>query len=153
MGGDGLRNWLAVLGIGGGLALVGADPSAGQAARPGAGEPAAEPPRAERDRAPVYVVINHEEQYSIWPAETSVPKGWKVLHGEIDLAGAVKRFPKIGDQRFQVVVNHQEQYSIWPRDRRPPRGFQVPEELREREPCRIDECGRLLAELAEGGGS
>lgn len=23
------------------------------------------------------VVINHEEQYSIWPAEREVPRGWK----------------------------------------------------------------------------
>lgn len=23
------------------------------------------------------VVINHEEQYSIWPADRAMPKGWK----------------------------------------------------------------------------
>ena len=23
------------------------------------------------------VVINHEEQYSLWPAEKGVPRGWK----------------------------------------------------------------------------
>jgi MbtH protein len=23
------------------------------------------------------VIINHEEQYSIWPFEKSLPKGWK----------------------------------------------------------------------------
>lgn len=25
------------------------------------------------------VVINHEEQYSIWPAELSIPLGWKIV--------------------------------------------------------------------------
>ncbi len=25
------------------------------------------------------VVINHEEQYSIWPADREVPKGWKAV--------------------------------------------------------------------------
>ena len=153
MKGDELKNWLAVLGVGGGLALGGSDVAGSEAAyRPG-GEPGAEPPRVERGREPLYVVINHEEQYSIWPSVEKLPRGWKVVHEAIDLAGAVKRFPKIGDQRFQLVINHEEQYSIWPRNRKPPRGFSVPEALRRREPCRIDECGRLLEELAEAGGS
>ncbi len=153
MRGDELKNWLAVLGIGGGLALGGPELATGEAAARPLGEAAAEPPRAERGREPVYVVINHEEQYSIWPAAEKLPRGWRVVHQAIELAGAVKRFPKIADQRFQVVINHEEQYSIWPRDRKPPRGFSVPEALRHREPCRIDECGRLLEELAEAGGS
>ena len=25
------------------------------------------------------VVINHEEQYSIWPAEREVPRGWRTV--------------------------------------------------------------------------
>lgn len=29
------------------------------------------------------VVCNHEEQYSIWPADKSVPAGWKIV-GERD---------------------------------------------------------------------
>jgi MbtH protein len=28
------------------------------------------------------VVINHEEQYSVWPAEYDVPKGWKAVGKE-----------------------------------------------------------------------
>jgi MbtH protein len=33
--------------------------------------------RDERDDATVYkVVLNHEEQYSIWPAERANPLGW-----------------------------------------------------------------------------
>jgi uncharacterized protein YbdZ (MbtH family) len=106
-----------------------------------------------RSQEALYVVINHEEQYSIWPAADEPPKGWRVLHDRIDLAGAVKRFPRVERQRFQVVINHEEQYSIWPQDRRPPRGYKVPEGVRGRRPCRIDECGRLLAELEERDGS
>ena len=25
------------------------------------------------------VVVNHEEQYSIWPVERSVPNGWRIV--------------------------------------------------------------------------
>jgi MbtH protein len=28
-------------------------------------------------RTPLYVVINHEEQYSIWPSEQRRPAGWR----------------------------------------------------------------------------
>ncbi|WP_316520118.1 MbtH family protein [Kitasatospora brasiliensis] len=32
------------------------------------------------DSTAVYrVVVNHEEQYSIWPAERSVPEGWTAV--------------------------------------------------------------------------
>ena len=34
--------------------------------------------REEREDTTIYkVVINHEEQYSIWPADRENPKGWK----------------------------------------------------------------------------
>ncbi len=152
MKGDDLRNWLAVLGIGGGLVIAGQETVEGVTldafARSGS-----QPPRAERAEGPVYVVINHEEQYSIWPAPEKVPRGWRILHERFDIDGAVRRFPRIGDQRFRVVINHEEQYSIWPQDRRPPRGYKVPEAMKGRGPCRIDECGRLVKELEEGGGS
>lgn len=29
------------------------------------------------DAAPVKVVVNHEEQYSIWPAHREPPAGWR----------------------------------------------------------------------------
>ena len=32
----------------------------------------------ERENTTVYeVVVNHEEQYSIWPADREIPLGWK----------------------------------------------------------------------------
>jgi len=151
MKGDDLKNWLAVLGIGGGLAMAGPETVRGDALSPHP-DPGKEPPRTERGQGPVYVVINHEEQYSIWPAMDEVPRGWKVMHDRIDLAGAVKRFPRIGEQRFRVVINHEEQYSIWPQDRRLPKGYKLTEVTKERGNCRIDECGRQLEELEEDGG-
>ena len=151
MKGDDLKNWLAVLGIGGGLALAGTETVSGEIGRANAGA-AAEPPRAERGQGPVYVVINHEEQYSIWPAQETLPRGWKVLHDEIELDDAVKRLRRVRHQRYKVMINHEEQYAIWPRDRRLPKGFRVVEALRELEPCRIDECGRRLKRLEGGGG-
>jgi MbtH protein len=31
----------------------------------------------EEEQEQYKVVVNHEEQYSIWPADTAVPPGWK----------------------------------------------------------------------------
>lgn len=32
-----------------------------------------------KDRTEYQVVINHEEQYSIWPVDRQVPTGWKAV--------------------------------------------------------------------------
>ena len=32
---------------------------------------------AKTERTVYKVVVNHEEQYSIWPADRAAPKGWK----------------------------------------------------------------------------
>lgn len=32
-----------------------------------------------RDDEPYEVVVNHEEQYSIWPAERELPLGWRLI--------------------------------------------------------------------------
>lgn len=31
----------------------------------------------QEDRAVYAVVVNHEEQYSVWPAERELPRGWR----------------------------------------------------------------------------
>ena len=31
----------------------------------------------EDDNRTYYVVVNHEEQYSIWPTDRDIPLGWK----------------------------------------------------------------------------
>jgi MbtH protein len=37
----------------------------------------------EEDEKTIYqVVINHEEQYSIWPADREIPLGWKAVGKE-----------------------------------------------------------------------
>lgn len=38
-------------------------------------------PDADRrdDQREYHVVVNHEEQYSIWPAEQAVPAGWTTV--------------------------------------------------------------------------
>jgi MbtH protein len=33
----------------------------------------------DRNDAPYNVVINHEEQYSLWPAGKAVPAGWEAI--------------------------------------------------------------------------
>jgi MbtH protein len=37
-------------------------------------------PENEEDSTVYRVVVNHEEQYSIWPAEKELPAGWNDAH-------------------------------------------------------------------------
>lgn len=34
------------------------------------------------DSGTFYVLINNEEQHSLWPAFAAIPAGWSVAHGE-----------------------------------------------------------------------
>ena len=77
------------------------------------------------------VVINHEEQYSIWPVSKKSPKGW--LGTEIrgnqakcqeyieevwtDMRPlSIQKMNLPEDTEYFVVINHEEQYSIWPKE-------------------------------------
>lgn len=75
------------------------------------------------------VVINHEEQYSIWPADKKDVDNWKSINivgpykkcaDYVQQTWADKRPLSIRkmnlpeDTRYFVVINHEEQYSIWP---------------------------------------
>lgn len=76
------------------------------------------------------VVINHEEQYSIWPANRKPPKGWKETTISGDQTKCQKYIEEVWtdmrplsiqkmnlpeETEYFVVVNHEEQYSIWPK--------------------------------------
>jgi len=79
------------------------------------------------------VVINHEEQYSIWPIDRETPRNWEdsgmsgtrqecfdyIKEVWTDMRPLSLR-KKLEDHRinpketpYKVVVNHEEQYSIW----------------------------------------
>lgn len=34
------------------------------------------------DEGSFYVLVNDEQQHSLWPAFADVPAGWQVVHGE-----------------------------------------------------------------------
>lgn len=38
------------------------------------------------DKGTFYVLVNDEEQYSLWPAFADVPAGWRVVFGESERA-------------------------------------------------------------------
>ena len=38
------------------------------------------------DSASFLVLVNDEEQHSLWPTFADVPKGWRVVYGESDRA-------------------------------------------------------------------
>ena len=45
----------------------------------------------EREDNTIYkVVVNHEEQYSLWPTFSGVPQGWRVVFGEESRAACVE---------------------------------------------------------------
>ena len=91
------------------------------------------PARAQNARGAAYrVVINHEEQYAIWPADREPPEGWDatgepctrarcrayILEVWTDMRPLslrktmeAKKMPR-DRARYQVVINHEEQYSL-----------------------------------------
>jgi MbtH protein len=36
-----------------------------------------------------FVLVNDEEQYSLWPAFAEVPRGWRCVHGPDDRAACL----------------------------------------------------------------
>jgi MbtH protein len=84
------------------------------------------------------VVINHEEQYSIWPVEKKLTEGWKEteIQGKLDKCQeyieevwtdmrplSIQKMDLPEDTEYAVVINHEEQYSIWPRKLAIPEGW------------------------------
>jgi MbtH protein len=77
------------------------------------------------------VVINHEEQYSIWPINKKLHKGWQETevygnqakcHEYIEEVWtdmrplSIQKMNLPEDTEYFVVINHEEQYSIWPKE-------------------------------------
>lgn len=42
------------------------------------------------DNGSFFVLVNDEEQHSLWPAFADVPAGWRVVHGEADRAACLE---------------------------------------------------------------
>jgi uncharacterized protein YbdZ (MbtH family) len=42
------------------------------------------------DKGSFYVLVNDEEQHSLWPAFADVPAGWQVVFGETDRAACLE---------------------------------------------------------------
>lgn len=42
------------------------------------------------DNGRFFVVVNAEEQHSLWPATIDVPAGWRVVFGEADRPACVE---------------------------------------------------------------
>jgi uncharacterized protein YbdZ (MbtH family) len=41
------------------------------------------------DNGSFFVLVNDEEQHSLWPAFADVPAGWRVVYGEADRAACL----------------------------------------------------------------
>jgi uncharacterized protein YbdZ (MbtH family) len=42
------------------------------------------------DNGSFFVLVNDEEQHSLWPAFADVPAGWRVVYGEADRAACLE---------------------------------------------------------------
>ncbi|BAX92556.1 MbtH family protein [Mycobacterium shigaense] len=41
------------------------------------------------DRGDFYVLVNHEDQHSLWPRFADLPAGWNVIYGKADRAACL----------------------------------------------------------------
>lgn len=86
------------------------------------------------------VVINHEEQYSLWLSGKKSPKGWKNtrISGNQDKCQeyikevwtdmrplSIRRMELSENTGYRVVINHEEQYSVWPVELDLPKGWKA----------------------------
>ncbi len=90
------------------------------------------------DQGAYSVVINHEEQYSIWLGDRKTPVGWKATGMSGTKKECLKYIEEVwtdmrplshrrhqfsAQSKYGVVINHEEQYSIWPVDKKLPKGW------------------------------
>lgn len=47
------------------------------------------------DERAYHVVVNHEEQYSIWPADRGVPSGWRAVGSTGTKAECLERIDQV----------------------------------------------------------
>jgi len=132
-----LTDWLGMLGIKGALPLVAAAAVAAPMLEAEAGS------RAEGQM----IVINHEEQYSIWPKGVELPSGWESSSKAASAAKALETLSrKVETTDLYVVINHEEQYSIWPvRGESVPRGW----EKVSAETCSVQDCLKSLEQVSK----
>jgi MbtH protein len=92
-----------------------------------------------QDSGKYQVVINHEEQYSVWPVKVNPPDGWRAITkpGSLKKCSnyirknwtdmrplSIQKEYALSD-KYAVVINHEEQYSIWPAKANPPDGWKT----------------------------
>jgi MbtH protein len=102
-----------------------------------------------------HVVVNHEEQYSIWLAGEEPPKGWAKVGDSCALKDCHKKIEEVWtdmrplsllkimkaekldsrEAKYAVVINHEEQYSIWLADREVPTGWKPVDFQGSKEKC------------------
>ena len=49
----------------------------------------------ENPRSKYSIVINHEEQYSFWPSERDLPKGWKEVRSVGTMTDAIDHIVEV----------------------------------------------------------
>ena len=117
----------------------------------------------EEDTTIYSVVINHEEQYSIWFADRELPEGWKnvgvtgtnkeclayieEVWTDMRPLSLRKRIAENkdlakGEKPYQVVINHEQQYAVWLA------GQKMTDQWRDTgETCSLQDCMAYIEEV------
>lgn len=90
------------------------------------------------------VVINHEEQYGLWPASVEVPRGWASVSKAASASAAAEQLRELGGADIvYIVVNHEEQYGVWSKGEGLPTGWRDTGRT-----CKVSACAKTLTKMA-----
>jgi len=142
-----LKNWVAVLGLGSGAAVATSaqaleTPSSDQTSYHHDADGAQETGKGGAAKSlGLYVVINHEEQFTVWPKARAIPKGWSSIgkSGDAPKEAVNRLLKRVNKESRYVVINHEEQYSLWPAGKTlPPKWKPLSTQ------CEAAKCGPVL---------
>lgn len=133
-----LTDWSARLGVSAAVPLVAAAVAAAPQLEAQAGDK-----EVTKGGPGTMIVINHEEQYSLWPASMATPKGWEpVTDAAPARTAAASLRDYVGGNAVYVIINHEEQFSLWEKGETIPKGWTDTGRT-----CAANACGKTLARL------
>ncbi|OSC42713.1 MbtH family protein [Mycobacterium decipiens] len=66
------------------------------------------------DNGGFYVLVNAEEQYSLWPAFAEVPQGWRAVYGVAERAACLDYVERhVTDMRPRTLRQAPDSRSTW----------------------------------------
>ncbi len=100
------------------------------------------------------VIINQEEEYSIWPVAHELPLGWKAIDKQGTRYECANYIQAVGvsfqeeteNTIYVVMINQEERYSIWPAYRDVPLGWRAVDKQGTQDEC-LDYMGEVWTDM------